>query len=215
VALLNRGESWELRPLPAEAQWAPALGVIVADFDGDGREDVFLSQNFFAVNPDEWRQDAGRGLLLVGDGAGGLRPVPGQVSGIRIYGEQRGCAAADFDGDGRLDLAVSQNAAATVLLQNTAARPGLRVRLAGPPDNPQGVGAAVRLQAGGVWGPVREVQAGAGYWSVNSPVLVLGAAAAPERVRVRWPGGKTQELAVPAGAREIQVDFDGNLRVVR
>jgi hypothetical protein len=215
VALLNRGESWELRPLPAEAQWAPALGVIVADFDGDGREDVFLSQNFFAVNPDEWRQDAGRGLLLVGDGAGGLRPVPGQVSGIRIYGEQRGCAAADFDGDGRLDLAVSQNAAATVLLQNTAARPGLRVRLAGPPDNPHGVGAAVRLQAGGGWGPVREVQAGAGYWSVNSPVLVLGAAAAPERVRVRWPGGKTQELAVPAGAREIQVDFNGNLRVVR
>ena len=32
--------------LPLEAQWAPAFGVNVGDMDGDGREDVFLSQNF-------------------------------------------------------------------------------------------------------------------------------------------------------------------------
>jgi len=38
----------------------------------------------------------------------------------------------DFDGDGRLDLAVSQNAAETKLYKNVAARPGLRVRLKGP-----------------------------------------------------------------------------------
>jgi hypothetical protein len=176
---------------------------------------VFLSQNFFAVNPDEWRQDAGRGLLLLGDGQGGFRPVPGQESGIRIYGEQRGCATADFDGDGRLDLAVSQNANATVLLQNTGARPGLRVRVAGPPGNPHGVGAAVRLKAGEGWGPLREVQAGSGYWSQNSATLVLATPAPPTQVWIRWPGGRTQELPLPADAREVLVQSDGTVSRVR
>ncbi len=215
VTLLNRGEGFELRPLPVEAQWAPAFGVGVADFNGDGHEDVVLSQNFFAVNPDEWRQDAGRGLLLLGDGRGQLRPVAGQESGLRICGEQRGCAVADFDGDGRPDLAVGQNAAATVLLQNRGARPGLRVRLAGPPDNPHGVGASVRLQAGGVWGPLREVQAGSGYWSVHSPVLVLGSPSPPERVRVRWPGGKVQEWPLPPEACEVRLGPDGQFERLR
>src|SRR2546425_5219931 len=32
------------------------------------------------------RYDAGRGLLLLGKGDGTLAPVPGQVSGIAVYG---------------------------------------------------------------------------------------------------------------------------------
>jgi hypothetical protein len=50
--------------LPAEAQFSPAFGVCVGDFDGDGNEDVFLSQNFFATCLDTTRNDAGRGLWL-------------------------------------------------------------------------------------------------------------------------------------------------------
>src|SRR5690606_8286809 len=126
------------RPLPPEAQWAPAFGIVIGDMDGDGAEDVFLSQNFFAVAPFESRCDAGRGLLLKGDGAGGLQPVPGQESGIGIYGEQRGCALGDYDADGRLDLAVAQNGNAIRLFHNVKAAPGLRVRLRGPPGNPTG-----------------------------------------------------------------------------
>ena len=90
------------------------------------------------------RYDGGRGLILAGDGRGGFRPVPGQESGVKVYGEQRGSAVSDFDGDGRVDLAVSQNGAETKLYRNTSARPGLRVRLAGPAGNPNGVGAAMR-----------------------------------------------------------------------
>jgi hypothetical protein len=44
LALLNRGDHYDVRVLPAEAQWSPACGVVAADFDGDGHEDVFLSQ---------------------------------------------------------------------------------------------------------------------------------------------------------------------------
>ncbi|NJN36689.1 MAG: DUF4118 domain-containing protein [Nitrospiraceae bacterium] len=41
------------------------------------------------------RLDAGRGLWLRGDGRGGFAAVPGQESGLNVYGEQRGAAAAD------------------------------------------------------------------------------------------------------------------------
>ncbi len=217
VALLNRGDYFEARPLPAEAQWAPVFGIVISDFDGDGCEDVLLSQNFFAVEPDEWRQDAGRGLLLRGDGNGGLNPVPGHVSGVRVYGEQRGCAASDFDGDGRTDAVFTQNAAPTVLWRNQGARPGLRVRLVGAAGNPTGVGAQVRLKSGSELAPVREVQAGSGYWSQNSAVQVMAGRAGtpPDAVWVRWPGGKVTEGKLPPGAAEVSVSADGTVLAVR
>jgi hypothetical protein len=46
MLLLNRGRRFDARPLPAVAQLAPAFAAVVADFDGDGREDLFLAQNF-------------------------------------------------------------------------------------------------------------------------------------------------------------------------
>jgi hypothetical protein len=215
MVFFNRGERFEAVPLPAEAQWAPAFGVCMADMDGDGDEDVFLSQNFFAVTPDDWRMDAGRGLWLRGDGHGGLVPVPGQVSGVTVYGEQRGCAVADYDGDGRLDLVVTQNGNATRLFRNVGAKPGLRVRLAGPPGNPNGVGASLRLSLGRGEGPRREVQAGSGYWSQNGAVQVFAGSDGPARIEVRWPGGKTVTGGVLAGAREIRVTWDGRIEGVR
>lgn len=206
---MNRGDHFEAVPLPTEAQMAPVFGVAVADMDGDGNEDVFLSQNFFAMRAEEPRLDAGRGLWLRGDGAGGLTPVEGHLSGVRVYGEQRGAALADFDGDGRVDLAVAQNSGATKLFQNVGAKPGLRVRLAGPPGNPSAVGAQVRLKFGEKLGPLREIHAGSGYWSQDSVVQVLGTPAEPAQIWVRWPGGKVTVSEVPAGARSIQVDTAG------
>lgn len=122
-----------------------------------------------------------------------------------VYGDQRGAAFADFDGDGRLDLVVTQNGAETRLFQNRGATPGLRVRLAGPPGNPDGVGAQVRVVYGQEMGPVREVLAGSGYWSQNGAVQVMGLRATPTEVWVRWPGGQEARVPVPAGAREVVV----------
>src|SRR5262249_52734765 len=78
MVLMNRGDRFEVVPLPPQAQFSPAFAVVLADFDGDGAEDVFLSQNFFATETQTSRADAGRGLLLKGDGTGGLSAVPGQ-----------------------------------------------------------------------------------------------------------------------------------------
>src|SRR5262249_8745496 len=147
-----------------------------------GNEDVFLAQNFFDVDAETSRCDAGRGLWLQGDGQGGFRAVPGQESGVQVYGEQRGAALCDYDGDGRVDLVVTQNGAETKLYRNVTGKPGLRVRLIGPPGNPLGVGAALRLLAGDKAGPVREVHAGSGYWSQDSAVPVLASPKPPTRV---------------------------------
>lgn len=199
TVFLNRGGRFEAVALPIEAQMSAAFGVCVGDADGDGVEDLFLSQNFFGAQPETPRLDGGRGLWLRGDGRGGFRGVEGQVSGIRVPGEQRGAALADFDEDGRVDLAVAQNGGPTMLFRNQSARPGLRVRLEGPPSNRGGIGAQVALVYPDGRGPVREVHAGSGYWSEDALTLVLGTRGTPKAIWVRWPGGHVTETPLDPG----------------
>ena len=132
--------------------------------DGDGHEDLFLSQNFFAYQIETSRSDAGRGLWLRGDGTGNLTPVPGHESGVLVYGEQRGAAVADYDGDGRVDLIVTQNGAKTKLYRNVTAKPGMTIK------NSQG---QFRVKyANGSFGPIREINTGSGYWSQNGNSII-------------------------------------------
>ncbi|HET9275204.1 MAG TPA: CRTAC1 family protein, partial [Gemmatimonadales bacterium] len=201
----NRGGRFEPVSLPREAQLAPAFYAGIADFDGDGSEDLFLSQNFYPTAVGLPRYDTGRSLLLTGDGKGGLTPVPGSRSGLLVYGDQRGAAYSDLDGDGRLDLVVTQNAAETRLFRNRGATPGLRVKVAGPPGNPDGIGTQLRLVYQSRMGPVREIQAGSGYWSQNGATQVFGRDGTPTEVWARWPGGVETRTPVPAGAAEVVV----------
>jgi hypothetical protein len=185
-----------------EAQLSPAFGICVADIDNDGIEDVFLAQNFFATEPETDRYDAGRGLWLRGDGKGNFVPMSAIESGVRVYGEQRGAAVADFDHDGRIDFCVSQNGGATRLFKNIGGRPGIRVRLHGPPGNPTGVGAQVRCSHSK---PIKEVHAGSGYWSQDSAVLIFPPVQAPAEISVHWPGGKLSTQKITPGQREVVI----------
>ncbi|HVK58770.1 MAG TPA: VCBS repeat-containing protein, partial [Candidatus Kapabacteria bacterium] len=211
VVLLNRKGYFEMRPLPWEAQLAPVFGITVSDFDLDGLEDLFLAQNFFANRTGVPRHDAGRGLLLRGDGTGGFRPVPGQISGIAVYGEQRGSATCDFDHDGRPDLVVTQNAAETKLYRNEGLTRGLRVRINGGSGNPNGAGCIIRLKSANGFTPAREIHAGSGYWSQDSAVPILAippeANRGPLELELRRPGGGRRLITAPSGLKEVQIDF--------
>jgi len=203
---LNRGQRFEPRPLPRDAQLAPALGPVVGDFNGDGHEDLALSQNFFPTPLNAARLDAGRSLLLFGNGSGGFEAQPGQRSGIVVYGDGRGAATADVDLDGRADLAIAQNGTATRLYTNQAAAQGIRVRLVGPGNNPWAIGAQIRARAGTTATPWREIQAGTGYWSVSSASPVIARpAGGPTTIEVRWPDGRVTTHAAAAGQTRLDL----------
>lgn len=115
---LNRGAKFEVVALPREAQFTPVYGIAVADFNGDGFQDLALAQNFFGTREQDGPLDAGRGLLLTGSTGGKMIPMSGMESGVIAYGEHRGIAVVDFDNDGRPDLVMGQNGTETKLFKN-------------------------------------------------------------------------------------------------
>ncbi|HIL69886.1 MAG TPA: CRTAC1 family protein, partial [Verrucomicrobia bacterium] len=178
-------------------QVSPVFGIAIGDLDGDGAEDAFLAQNFFGVSPSESRQDAGSGLWLRGNGKGEFESITVSESGITVDGEGRGAALCDFDQDGRLDLAVGQNGAVTKLFRNQAGKPGLRVRLQGPPENPTAAGASARIHfQNGQSGPRHEIQIGSGYWSQAGSDIILGISEAPKNLEILWPNGKKESISL-------------------
>lgn len=205
--LLNRETHFEVRALPTVAQLAPVFGLGVADFDGNGTEDLLLAQNFFGQQFGLPRNDAGRITLLLGDGAGGFAEAPLRFAEGLIPGEGRGLAVTDFNADGRPDAFIAQHDGPVCVLRNEQGLPGVRVRLAGG-----GIGALLRWITPTGRGPARELRAGGGYWSCDSETVVLPRLAGAERLEVRWPGGRTTTTALPPEARAVEIVPDGSHR---
>ena len=89
VAINDGRGSFALRPLPAEAQFAPVYAALAEDFDGDGAVDLLLGGNFHGVTPTLGRYDASYGLVLRGDGTGRFRALDPGESGLLIEGQTR------------------------------------------------------------------------------------------------------------------------------
>ncbi|MDB6054618.1 MAG: Repeat protein [Verrucomicrobiales bacterium] len=208
---LNEGTTFKAVPLPDEAQFSPVFGIGVADFDGDGKEDLFLAQNFSQFWSEVPRADSGRGLLLLGTGDGSFKAATGQKSGIIIYDDQRSVAIGDYDGDGRPDLAVNQWNDDLKLFHNLQAVPQLTVRLEGPRENPNAIGARVRLTSGDYQSPVKEIHAGNGGPGQDSMALLFKKTLSDSKISIRWPNQKTTETIVPPNSSSITIDPSGIL----
>ena len=83
------GNKFEIRALPAAAQFAPINGVLIQDFNKDGNLDALLAGNFFGTRVKYGRYDANKGVLLLGDGKGDFKNINNNKSGLNIDGEVR------------------------------------------------------------------------------------------------------------------------------
>jgi hypothetical protein len=184
-----------------------AWGDAFFDFDNDGDEDLF-----FAMEP--WSPLPENGcMLLRNDGAGFFTDVSVDAA-TDVQDPTFGALAVDLNDDGALDLLLTGRGdtapAATLLLNNGNPGRFLFVRLdggAGAP-NRDGIGATVRVTAGGVT-QTRWMRAGESIHSGGPPVVHFGMGWAPraDTVTVIWPDGAETTLT--------DVDLDQTIVVAR
>jgi hypothetical protein len=99
--------TFEFKPLPSIAQISPINGIVVGDLEGRGAPDVYCVGNNYGPEPSTGRFDGGVGILLRGDGHGGLTPVPTWQSGLLAPGDTRSAMALS-GGKGISAIAVAQ-----------------------------------------------------------------------------------------------------------
>ena len=135
VALNQGNGSFDLQPLPTEAQFAPVYAALAEDFDRDGHTDLLLAGNFYGVTPVQGRYDASYGLMLSGDGKGGFAPVALESSNLLIEGQVRHMALLGrADGD-RL-IVVARNGDRLQIFRIARTNSSASAQAAGPARNP-------------------------------------------------------------------------------
>ena len=207
-----------------------ARGCVAADFDNDGHVDLYLN-------------NGGPSNTLINDVIAGFPPFVqfyiawekapnvllrnlGQAqfvdvtdgSGAEGLGIGSGVGAADLNGDGFVDLyvtnrtyyamgqQVSPEAGESQLLMNQGNdHRWLRVQLVGTRSNRDAMGARVSVVAGG-FTQTQEKQSAHGYNSTNDPVLNFGLGAHDvDEVRILWPSGQEQVVTKPESNQTLVV----------
>jgi hypothetical protein len=181
------------------------FGCLFVDLNNDGWLDVatangHIDDKMAQETPIPWRQ---RPLFLINQAGRRFQEV-------RLYPRPlvgRGIAAGDWDRDGAVDLLLTTNGGAPVLLKNGGGQgASLRLVLEGTRSNRSGIGAELVARAGGMV-MRRRVRSGSSYLSASElPVtLGLGEQRQAGRVTVRWPSGATDELTNLAAGSEYRV----------
>ena len=184
-------------------------GTSFIDYDLDGKLDLFVVNGSTLQNRDDptklvpmrsnlfWNRGPTEGFFEVS-----------AVSGDFFKGAWvgRGAAFADFDNDGDVDAIVTTNGSAAHLLRNDGGNKNhwLQVQLRGTKSNRQGIGAKLRLVAGGA-SQIRWVGAQASYLSQNSLIETFGLGAKTR--------ADTLEIVWPSGGREVRTSLAANQRL--
>lgn len=182
------------------------FGVLFADLDLDGRQDLFSANGHLEIeinkvqSSQHYEQPPHLFWNCGPESANEFELVTVAKSGSDFVKPNvgRGAAYADIDGDGDLDLLISTSGQAPRLLRNDPKLGHHWVRFhltGGEKINRNAIGAVVEVRTGQVT-QRRLVMPTRSYLSqVELPVTFgLGSAEKIDEVHIRWPDGSTQEL---------------------
>jgi hypothetical protein len=193
------------------------FGVFYADYDLDGRLDIFsanghLEEDINRVQPSQHYEQPPQLFWNCGSQEDTeFLPVPADRSGPDFAKPMvgRGATYADIDGDGDLDILLTAAGQPPRLLRNDQEQGHhwLRFRLIGTHSNRDAIGACVEVQLADGRVLHREVSPTRSYLSqVELPVTFgLGKSDEVKSVRVCWPDGSKQEVAVTQVDRAYDV----------
>jgi len=174
-------------------RWMSGWGLKFFDYDNDGNMDLILSNGF----PDDLVDQISNKvtyrepLLLFHNDERTFRDVSQQSGPVfsKTFAA-RGLAVGDFNNDGALDVLVSVNDGAPVLLRNNAAKGNhwIGLHLVGRRSNPDAIGARVTYQAGDL-NRTRVKVGGGSFLSSHDPRMVLGLGEHTKLdwLQVHWP----------------------------
>ena len=169
------------------------------DFDNDGWKDLLLVNGHVFPEVDRLGIDVhykDRAILYHNNGKGKFVDISESAGpGILEKHCARGAAFGDYDNDGAVEVLVNnQNEPPSLLKQSTPpAGNWVLLKLAGVKSNRSGIGARVRLNAGGLV-QIGEVRSGGSYLSQSDLRLHFGLAAARriDWLEIDWPSGVHQ-----------------------
>ncbi len=199
---------------------ALTFGVLFADFNLDGFEDLILANGHIEPEIEHIRETwefAQKPQLFLNNRAGQFVEFTDRAGSpfeSKIVG--RSVATADIDGDGDLDVLLTANGGAARLLRNERSNEAnvVHVRLIGSGKNTNALGAALRAEIAGVT-QTRYITTGGSYLSQSelTATFGLGQATSITRLTVRWPDGSQGEFPdLAAGSLHVIQQGKGVIR---
>lgn len=194
-------------------------GVGFVDFDNDAHRDLFYANGHIHDNVDKFDTSTSYAManqLLLNTGRGRFRDVSAESGdGMLVKRSSRGAAFDDLDNDGDIDAVILNSMCRPTILRNDLqpASHWLQLRLIGTSSNRDGVGARVKVTAGGVT-QVAEVHSGRGYQSHYGTRLHFGIGSQQriDRVEVHWIGGGSQTVTGVAADQLLTITESASVR---
>lgn len=177
------------------------MGVGFLDFDNDGWKDIFVADGHVYPEADQIQGIAGfkqPNILFRNLGNGRFADVSSTAGpGLKVVASSHGCAFADYDNDGDIDILVSNNNEPPSLLRNDGGNKHnwLMVKCLGTRSNRSAIGARVRTVTGR-HAQMEEVISGSSFLSQSDLRLHfgLGQAKIADLVEVTWPSGTKESF---------------------